>query len=46
MDIDYLEDKCIIISIGIVGKWEKTVEKKRKITEFVENQKKKRDIPL
>lgn len=43
MDIDYLEDKCIIVSVWVVGKWEKTVEKKRKIAEFVENMKKKRE---
>lgn len=36
MDIDYLEDKCIIITIGIIGKWEKNVENKRKIVEFAE----------
>lgn len=36
IDIDYFEDKCIMISIGIVGKWEQSVEYKRKITEFVE----------
>lgn len=36
IDIDYFEDKCIMITIGMVGKWEQSVEYKRKITEFVE----------
>ena len=37
MDIDYLEDKCIIITIGLVGRWGKNVENKRKIIEYIEN---------
>lgn len=36
LDIDYLEDKCIIISIGLVGKWENNVANKIKIISFVE----------
>ncbi len=39
LDIDYLEDKCIIITVGIVGKWEQCVERKRKIVEFIERYK-------
>lgn len=31
LDIDYLEDKAIIITVGLVGKWENTVENKKKI---------------
>lgn len=41
MDIDYFEDKCITLSIGIVGKWEENVEKKRKIISFVESKRHK-----
>jgi hypothetical protein len=37
MDIDYLEDKCVIITIGIVGKWSQNVENKKKIITFVES---------
>jgi hypothetical protein len=37
MDIDYLEDKCIVITIGIIGKWERNVEYKRKIVEYIES---------
>ncbi len=37
MDIDYLEDKAIIITVGLVGKWEDTVENKKKIVGFVES---------
>lgn len=36
LDIDYLEEKCIIISIGLVGKWETNVEAKKWIVAFVE----------
>ncbi len=31
MDSDYFEDKCIIITIGIVGKWRRNVERKEQI---------------
>lgn len=37
LDIDYLEEKCIIISIWLVWKWETNVESKKKITQFVES---------
>jgi hypothetical protein len=43
MDIDYLEDKAIIITVGLVGKWENTVESKKKIVGFVESM---RRIPI
>jgi hypothetical protein len=36
MDIDYFEDKCIIITVGLIGKWEANVANKRKIIGFVE----------
>lgn len=39
MDIDYLEDKCIILTIGLVGKWENSVEKKKQIVSFIEQYK-------
>lgn len=39
MDIDYLDEKCIIISIGMVGKWENNVKNKEKIVKFVESKK-------
>jgi hypothetical protein len=37
LDIDYFEDKCITITIWLVGKWEETVENKKKIISFVES---------
>jgi hypothetical protein len=43
MDIDYLEEKCIIITIWLVGKWEENVEKKRKIVAFVESKRNIKD---
>lgn len=36
LDIDYLEDKCIIVTVGLVGKWEDNVANKIKIISFVE----------
>jgi hypothetical protein len=36
MDIDYLEDKCIIITIGLVGKWRRNVERKELIISWAE----------
>lgn len=41
MDIDYLEDKCILITIGLVGRWEDTVENKKKIISFIEERKRR-----
>lgn len=37
LDIDYLEDKCIIITVGVVGKWENNVANKKKIIWYVES---------
>lgn len=37
MDIDYLEDKCIIITVGLVGRWEDNVNHKKQIISFVES---------
>jgi small-conductance mechanosensitive channel len=37
MDLDYLEDKCVVVTIGIVGKWSQNVENKKKIITFVES---------
>lgn len=42
MDIDYFEEKCIIISVGLVGKWEANVANKRKIIGFVEQYRKEK----
>ncbi len=39
MDIDYLEDKCIIITVWIVGNWETNVDNKKKIISFIESKK-------
>lgn len=39
MDIDYLEDKCIVITVWLVGNWETNVENKKKIVWFVESKK-------
>ncbi len=36
MDIDYLEDKCIIITIGLVGKWRRNIERKQLIIAWAE----------
>lgn len=36
MDIDYLEDKCIIITVGLVGKWRRNVERKERIIAWAE----------
>ncbi|MBP6981786.1 hypothetical protein KBB25_03375 [Candidatus Gracilibacteria bacterium] len=36
IDVDYLEDKCIIISIGLVGKWKDLTKQKQKIIEWME----------
>ena len=36
MDSDYYENKCITITIGIVGKWRKNVEKKEQIIAWTE----------
>lgn len=36
MDIDYFEDKCIIITIGIIGKWRRNVERKEQIISWAE----------
>ncbi|NRH21617.1 mechanosensitive ion channel [Candidatus Gracilibacteria bacterium] len=36
MDIDYLEDKCIVITIGLVGKWRRNVERKEQIISWAE----------
>ncbi len=36
MDIDYLEDKCIIITVGLVGKWRRNVERKEQIITWAE----------
>lgn len=36
MDIDYLEDKCIVITIGLVGKWRRNVERKEQIISWTE----------
>lgn len=41
LDIDYLEDKCIIITIGIVWRWERNVENKEKIFEWIESRRKR-----
>lgn len=46
LDIDYFEDKCITITIGLVGRWEDTVESKKKIVAFVESMKKQCDLDL
>lgn len=43
LDIDYLEEKCIIITVWIVGKWENNVENKEKIIEFVESHRTKKE---
>lgn len=37
MDLDYLEDKCMILTVGIVGRWSQNVENKKKIITFVES---------
>ena len=44
LDIDYLEDKCIVITVGIVWKWENNVENKIKIVDFVEKFRKEKPI--
>lgn len=31
MDIDYHEDKCITVTVGIIGKWRRNVERKEQI---------------
>ncbi len=36
MDIDYFEDKCIVITIGLVGKWQRNVERKGQIVSWAE----------
>ena len=36
IDVDYLEDKCIIITIGIIGKWSRNVERKEQIITWAE----------
>lgn len=36
MDIDYLEEKCIVITIGLVGKWRRNVERKEQIISWAE----------
>ena len=36
MDIDYLEDKCIIITVGLVGKWRRNIERKELIIAWAE----------
>jgi hypothetical protein len=36
MDIDYLEDKCIIVTVGLVGKWRRNVERKELIIAWAE----------
>ncbi len=36
IDIDYLEDKCVIITLGMVGKWKDLTLQKQKIIEWVE----------
>jgi hypothetical protein len=36
MDMDYLEDKCIVITIGLVGKWRRNVERKEQIISWTE----------
>lgn len=36
LDIDYYEDKCITITVGIIGKWRKNVERKEQIVEWTE----------
>jgi hypothetical protein len=36
MDSDYFENKCITITIGIVGKWRKNVERKEQIITWTE----------
>ena len=36
LDVDYYEDKCIIITVGIIGKWRKNVERKEQIVEWAE----------
>jgi small-conductance mechanosensitive channel len=41
LDIDYLEDKCILITVGIVGKWENNVKNKEKIIGHIESYRKK-----
>lgn len=41
LDIDYLEEKCIIITVWIVWKWDDNVIHKEKIIEFVESHRKK-----
>lgn len=40
LDIDYLEEKCIIITVWLVGKWEDNVANKIKIVSFVEGYRK------
>lgn len=36
IDVDYLEDKCIIITVGIIGKWRRNVERKEQIITWAE----------
>lgn len=36
MDIDYYEDKCITVTIGIIGKWRRNVERKEQIIWWTE----------
>jgi hypothetical protein len=42
LDIDYFEDKCIVITVGLVGKWESNVANKIKIVSFVEGYRKEK----
>lgn len=43
MDIDYQEDKCIIITVWLVGKWSKNVEKKEHIIGWCEGFRSKKE---
>ncbi len=36
VDVDYLEDKCIIITVGIIWKWRRNVERKEQIITWAE----------
>lgn len=36
MDSDYFENKCIVITVWIVGKWRRNVEKKEQIITWIE----------
>lgn len=42
LDVDYLEDKCVMISIGIVGKWDELTKQKQSIIEWVESRRVRR----